>query len=141
MPEEDCTHQMQLRIDGVWSISNRNWNNRSFLFPAKEEGDVNTYEVTMTHTCVSVDVFRLNTQKFGVRFCTVQSFDLSLYLKVEQEARILCPSCPRCLMTVMGSLGIPDTGSYWTGSLSQCMQAGHRNMQCAPEADTLILIY
>lgn len=41
VPAEDWTHQMQLRIDGVWSISNRNWNNRSFLFPAKEEEDVN----------------------------------------------------------------------------------------------------
>ncbi|TNN82322.1 hypothetical protein EYF80_007443 [Liparis tanakae] len=42
VPEGDWTHQMQLRIDGVWSISNRNWNNRSFLFPAKEKGDANT---------------------------------------------------------------------------------------------------
>lgn len=42
VPAEHWTHQIQLRIDGVWSISNRNWNNRSFLFPAKEKEDVNT---------------------------------------------------------------------------------------------------
>lgn len=40
MPADDWTHQMQLRIDGVWSISNRNWNKRSFLFPATEEGEI-----------------------------------------------------------------------------------------------------
>ncbi|KAG7228283.1 hypothetical protein INR49_009144 [Caranx melampygus] len=33
---------MQLRMDGVWSISNRNWNKRSFLFPAEEEEDGST---------------------------------------------------------------------------------------------------
>lgn len=49
VPEEEWTHQMQLRIDGVWSISNRNWNNRSFLFPTKEEGDGNIS--MMIHTC------------------------------------------------------------------------------------------
>lgn len=55
VPEEDWTHQMQLRIDGVWSISNRNWNKRSFLFPAKEEMDAGTKnEVTVTRTFVNV---------------------------------------------------------------------------------------
>lgn len=46
VPFDDCTHHMQLRIAGVWSISKRNWNSRSFLFPTKKKGDVNK---TMTY--------------------------------------------------------------------------------------------
>lgn len=54
MPADDWTHQMQLRIDGVWSISNRNWNKRSFLFPATEEGDILRTLDKQYLVCVSV---------------------------------------------------------------------------------------
>lgn len=133
VPTEDWTHQMQLRIDGVWSISNRNWNKRSFLFPAKEEGDVNI-NMTMTRVCVCVCVDMLS---FVLLRVLVHMWKcVCVYLKVGQEAGNLCPSCLPCQTMVMGNLGIPGTGSYWTGSLSQCMQVPRRNTKCAPEANT-----
>lgn len=41
VPADDWTHHMQLRIAGVCSISKRNWNSRSFLFPSEKKVDGN----------------------------------------------------------------------------------------------------
>lgn len=80
VPAEDWTHQIQLRIDGVWSISNRNWNNRSFLFPAKEEEDVNRVRrqwlilvCTYIHACFYtkyVDVWCVVEVEDKLKMCT-----------------------------------------------------------------------
>lgn len=61
---------------------------------------------------------------------------MCMYLKAEPEAWSLHPSCPLCLMMVTGSPGILGTGSCWTGSLSQCKQASHRNKQQDSERET-----
>lgn len=61
---------------------------------------------------------------------------MCMYLKAEPEAWSLHPSCPLCLMMVTGSPGILGTGSCWTGSLSQCKRASHRNKQQDSETET-----
>lgn len=58
---------------------------------------------------------------------------LRVYLKVGQAVGSPDPSCPLCLMMVMGDPGIPGTGSCWTGSRSQCMQVPNGNTQCVSE--------
>lgn len=134
VPEEDWTHQMQLLMEGVWSISNRNWNRRSFLFPAKEELD--THQNWGDH-CFCVHVIG----KF-VKLLTFTCMSYALkvrvkcifaYLTVAQEVRSFCFFCPCCQKVVKGNPGNLDTGSYWIGNRSRCMQEPRMSTQYVPK--------
>lgn len=129
VPFDDCTHHMQLRIAGVWSISKRNWNSRSFLFPTKNKGDVNK---TMTYIFLLLYWAWEKTKKTEVwrNNCWRWIWCFFLYLKLGQGVVGPGPSCYLCRRRVMGNLG---TGSCSIGSQSLCMQEPHMYMQCDPE--------
>lgn len=85
--------------------------------------------------CVWCVFSALSTQTCAVNMWKSEMY-MCMYLKAEPEAWSLHPSCPLCPMMGTGSLDILGTGSCWTGSLSQCKQASHRNKQHDSETET-----